>query len=42
MSQAWGQLILWGLGSVSECAETHSSTAQVHPASESRSWAGWL
>lgn len=25
-SQAWVQLIPWGLGSVSECAQTHSGT----------------
>lgn len=42
VSQVWGQLILWGLGSVSECAQTHSGTAQVHLASQSRIWAGWL
>lgn len=40
VSQAWMQLILRGLGSLSKCAQTHSGTSQVHLALQTRNWAG--
>lgn len=42
VSQAWVQPIPRGLGSVSEGAQTHSGTVEMHLASQSRNRAGWL